>query len=114
MGYEKDRQIEQDEQGWDFRDDMSICHRCISDSYLKQMAKDRAREHECTFCGWTSRRAPNSIPFNDFMEVYAGALFQHYNHVENEAIAYDSEDGEYVGSTYDTWDLVRERHRRAE
>jgi hypothetical protein len=47
MGYEKDRQIEQDEQGRDFRDDMSICHRCISDSYLKQLAKDRAREHEC-------------------------------------------------------------------
>ncbi len=108
MGYEKDRQIEQDEQGWKFCDGMSICHRCISDLHLKQMAKDRASKHECTFCVSRSPKTPNSIPFNHFMEVYAGALFQYYNHVENEAMAYDSEDGEYVGDTYDTWDLVKD------
>jgi len=41
------------------------------------------------------------------MEVYAGAIFQYYNHAENEAIAWDPEDEKYVGATHDTWDLVR-------
>jgi hypothetical protein len=42
------------------------------------------------------------------MEVYAGAVFQYYSHVENEGMSWDQEDGRYVGSTYDTWDLVKD------
>ena len=42
------------------------------------------------------------------MEVYAGALFQHYSHAENEGMAWDSEDGCYVGTTYTTEDVVRD------
>jgi hypothetical protein len=55
MGYAKDRIIQQDEQGWSFRDDLSLCSRCISDPYLKQMIKDQAGEMACSFCGRTSR-----------------------------------------------------------
>ena len=71
------------------------------------MVKDQASEAECTFCGRTSRKVSSSVSFNYFMEVYAGALFQYYNHVESEAIAWDSEDPKYVGSTLDTRDLVK-------
>jgi hypothetical protein len=42
------------------------------------------------------------------MEVYAGAVFQYYSHVENEGMSWDQEDERYVGSTYDTWDLVKD------
>jgi hypothetical protein len=107
MGYEKDRMMQEDEQGWSFRGG-NICFRCISDRYLKQMVKDQASELDCDFCLRQSRKAPISIPFDAFMEVYAGALFQYYSHAENEPIAWDSEDREYVGTTYDTWDLVKD------
>src|SRR3984957_1070032 len=107
MGYEKDRMIQEGEQGWRFRGG-NICFRCISDRYLKQMVKDQASEMDCDFCLRQSRKAPISIPFDSFMEVYAVALFQYYSHAENEPIAWDSEDHEYVGTTYDTWDLVKD------
>src|SRR5258705_13481946 len=106
MGYEKDRQIDQDEQGWDYRDGTTICYRCLTDPYLRNMVKEQATQDECSFCERKSK-TPNSITFNAFMEVYAGALFQYYNHAENESIAWDNEDYEYVGTTYDTWDLVK-------
>jgi hypothetical protein len=31
MGYEKDRMIQEDEQGWRFSGGMDICWRCLSD-----------------------------------------------------------------------------------
>jgi hypothetical protein len=108
MGRMKDRIIQEDEQGWKFRDDLSICYRCVSDQYLKQMIKNQADVMACSFCGRTSRKAPSCIQFNDFMDVYAGAILKYYNHAENEAIAWDSEDQQYDGATYDTWDLVRD------
>lgn len=108
MGRYKDRLIEEDEQGWSYRDDDNICLRCISDPFLRQMIKDGASEAECTFCGWRRRNGHNSIPFNDFMSTYAGAVFQYYAHAENESMAWDGEDQEYVGTTYDTWDLVKD------
>jgi hypothetical protein len=107
MGYEKDRMMQEDEQGWSFHGG-NICFRCVTDSYLRRMVKDQASEMDCDFCLRQSRKAPISIPFDDFMEVYAGALFQYYSHAENEPIAWDSEDQQYVGTTYDTWDLVKD------
>jgi hypothetical protein len=44
MGYENDRQIEQDEHEWDYRDGTAICFRCLSDPYLRKMVKDQASE----------------------------------------------------------------------
>lgn len=108
MGHMKDRIIQQDEQGWKFRDDLFLCFRCVSDPYLKQMIKEQADEIECSFCGRMSRKVPTCISFNDFMEVYARAIFRYFDHAENEAIAWDPEDQKYVGTTYDTWDLVRD------
>ena len=104
MGYLKDRQMEEMEQGWSFSD-QTVCHRCLSDRFLREVVKETAGETECSFCERTSRR-PIAIPFNKLMEVIAGAIFQYYDHVENESISYNSEDGRYIGKTFDTYDLV--------
>ncbi|HEV2379950.1 MAG TPA: HEPN-associated N-terminal domain-containing protein [Terriglobia bacterium] len=106
MGYEKEREIEQDEQGWRYSH-KTICFRCVSDPYLREEVKSRANKSECDFCNRRSRQTPNAIPFNDFMRVVAGAIFQYYSHVEEDTMAWDSEDQTYVGSTYSTWELVR-------
>jgi hypothetical protein len=106
MGYYKDREIEQDEQGWRYSD-KAICFRCVADPYLRRMIKSHASKSECDFCNSSSRKAANSIPFNDLMKVIAEAIFQYYSHAEEAAIAWDPEDQSYVGSTYSTWELVR-------
>jgi hypothetical protein len=111
MGYWKNRQIEEDQQGWQYRDGENVCHRCITDPFLKDLIKVKASQHsqhQCSFCGWMSSKRPNSMSFNDFMEVYTGAVFQYYTHAEEEAIAWDSEDRCYIGHTYDTGELVRD------
>ena len=105
MGYEKDRQIREWDQGWSLTD-TTVCHRCLSDSYLREMAKDNASEHECSYCERVSRKDPIAIPFDELMGVIGEAVFQYYDHCENEAIAWDREDEQYVGTTYQTYELV--------
>jgi hypothetical protein len=105
VGYEKDRQIQEWEQGWGFKGTM-ICYRCLSDPFLRAMAKDSASKNECSYCDRTGRNSPIAIPFDDLMEVIGGAIFQYYSHCDNEAIAWDNEDQRYVGTTYQTYELV--------
>ena len=42
MGRVKDLMIQEEEQGWGFRDDLSICSRCVSDPFLKGIIKSQA------------------------------------------------------------------------
>jgi hypothetical protein len=105
MGYEKDRQIQEMDQGWGFTD-TDVCYRCLSDPYLRAMVKDNASKNECSYCEHRSRK-PIAIPFDGLMEVIAGAIYQYFDHCVNEAIAWDQEDQEYVGTTYQTYELVR-------
>ena len=80
MGHEKDRQI--------------------------QESKDQATADECSYCERSSTKGPIAISFDDLMEVIGGAIFQYYDHCENEAIAWDNEDQQYIGTTYQTHELV--------
>jgi hypothetical protein len=107
MGHEKDRLIQEDDQGWRFTGG-TVCDGCLSDPYLRSIARENAKRDECSFCGRVGRKKPIAIPFNDLMEVIGQAIFQYYDHAENEAIAWDQEDQAYVGSTYDTWELVHD------
>ena len=105
MGYEKNRQIEEDDQGWR-HSDKDICYRCISEPYLRDLARSDASEFECSFCGWVSRKNPNSMPFNRLMEVIGETVWQYYEHAVN-CMGWDSREGGYIGSTtYDSWDIV--------
>jgi hypothetical protein len=104
MGYDKDRMIQEEDQGWRFRDGETICYRCVSDTYLREHVKSTASEFECTFCGRTSRKEPTGIPFNELMGVIGGAIWQYFDHAVN-CMGWE---GGYVGTTYDSYDLVRD------
>lgn len=106
MGYHKQRQIEEDDQGWRFSD-KDICYRCITEPYLRALARNEPTEYGCSFCGRSSRKAPNSVPFNNIMKVIADAVWQYYDHAGN-CLGYDSREGGYQGSTYDSYDIVHE------
>ena len=42
------------------------------------------------------------------MEIIAGTIFEYYTHAVNEA-GWDSREGGYLGDTFDTWELIRDR-----
>ena len=105
MGYEKNRRIEEDDQGW-YYSDKDICSRCLSDSYLKEVVRSTAKGFECSFCDRTSKSTPIAVPFNEIMEIIGETVFQYFDHAENE-LSWDHEEG-YFGSTYDSEDIVRE------
>ena len=111
MGHEKDRMILEEEQGWRFRDDDNVCHRCISDPYLREMVRSQASEFECSFCGWHTRKVPNSIPFNALMEVIGAAIEKYYDRAVNCLGLDDESESGYAGVTYDSDDLVRDEIR---
>jgi HEPN superfamily RES-like protein len=107
MGYLKDRMIQEQEQGWSFRDGEDVCFRCLSDRYLRNYVKAEASGFECSFCGRASRKAPSTIPFNSLMEVIGGAIEQYFDQAVN-CMGWDGQEGGYQGITYDPYDLVRD------
>lgn len=99
MGRYKDLLIQQEDQGWRFSN-QRICRRCVTDPYLKSVIDSNATGSRCSFCGRSS-----SAPFDVIMDVVAGAVFQYYSHAVNVA-ARDSEEGGYLGDTFDTSDML--------
>jgi len=106
MGYEKDRMMQEEEQGWRFREG-NVCDRCISEPYLRDMVRSRASELDCSFCGRSSRKAAISVPFNDLMEVIGGAISQYFDYAVN-CLGYCSAEGGYLGTTYQSYDIVHD------
>jgi hypothetical protein len=107
MGYEKNRRIEEDDQGWSYSD-KDICYRCISEPYLRDLARSEASEFGCSFCGRIPRSKPNSIPFNRLMEVVGETVWQYYEHAAD-CMGWDGREGGFIGSsTYDSYDIVQD------
>jgi hypothetical protein len=107
MGYQKDRLLEEDDQGWKFSA-RGICVECISDSYLQQVVENNLKEKKCDFCGCVAKKAPIAAPFDSVMRVIHDTVTQYWAHASGEPIAWDQEEGSYAGDTWDTWDLVHD------
>lgn len=103
MGYEKERQIQQWEQGWTFSD-KDICYLCLSEPVLKEFVRDHADRVQCDFCDRKHRKNA-AVEFNSVMEVIGDAIRQYYS-IASDTLSYDREDETYMGSTYDTRDVL--------
>ena len=104
MGYWKNRRIEENEQGWYFSNRW-ICIRCVSDPYLKDTIRNEGMDSDCSFCGEYSSQTTS---FDSIMKIVASTIFQYFNYAENEA-PWDSEEGGFIGDTFDTYDLVHDQ-----
>lgn len=109
MGYAKERIMEEMEQGWKYKDDLSICDRCLYDPYLKAFVNEHATLYQCSFCHRRSRKKPTSIKFDALMAVIVDAVNRYYGRTIEELTSWDSEDGRYIGDTLDTYDLIHYR-----
>ena len=106
MGYEKNRMMEEDDQGWRYSGDRSICSRCFTNAHLRSFVEHNANGYFCSFCGRRSRKHFSTVQFDEVMEIIAEAVRARFNYVEDENIPWDSEDQVYMGTTFDTDELV--------
>lgn len=104
MGIVKQRWLEEMERGYG-RPDGHICADCVRDEWLKQWVEDEASSSTCSFCGATDEE-PIAASFEDFVgRVMVGIRF-HWNHPDDEGIAYESAEGGYQASISDNSDVV--------
>lgn len=105
MGHEKERQIQQWDQGWTFMDS-TICYLCLSEPALREFVKERADRTECSFCMRRPRQNV-AVDFNSVMQLIGEAVDQYFS-VASDTLAYDDEDDSLIGSTYDTQDVLED------
>jgi hypothetical protein len=92
LGDEKDRAIQQDEQGWQFSPGVDLCHKCLADNELARHIRDHEIEYTATSVTALLRK-PSCIPLDDLIEIIGETLAQYYDRAVN-ALSWDGEDGE--------------------
>jgi hypothetical protein len=105
MGYEKDRQIQEWDQGWYFSDS-TICFRCLTDPVVREIVKDNADQSECSFCD--RRRKNTAVDFDVVMRYIAETARQYFGTVNEEGLGRDQEDERYFGTTYDSREVIED------
>ena len=86
---------------------MRVCFRCLSDPELVTFAKNNGTEFECDFCDRVSKTKPSSIAFDALMKVVGDVVSQYYERAVD-VMGWDGKEGGYFGTTYDSYDLVRD------
>jgi hypothetical protein len=104
MGYWKNRQIAEGEQGWRFIDDRFVCADCWDDYALKHVVRDNLAARKCSYCGRRGRR-PLAAELNHILTVIGQGLRSEWSLAIDELFV---DDGEYVGKTWDTAELFDE------
>lgn len=103
MGYYKELQMQQDEQGWD-SSDKCVCVNCVDDYALEAaIVSAEEQDEECSFCG----RSPVA-PLDALLEVFVNGLRNEYRDADHEGVPWDGREGGYQTTTIDSWDLVLE------
>jgi hypothetical protein len=103
VGYAKNQQLLQEEQGWSFTDS-SVCTDCVDEPALKAaVLEDSVRGQSCTFCASNC-----SAPLDTLMAAFVTGIRRIYYRAIDE-LGWDGREGAWQGaSTMDSWDLVGE------
>lgn len=100
MGYWKNRQIQEWDQGWSFvDDDRMVCAECFEDYAIKDFISDNATETSCSFCG-RSAEEEIAAPMNDVLRLIGESLSYEYDDPNDAGVPVEG--GEYVFDTMST------------
>jgi HEPN/RES N-terminal domain 1/RES domain/Protein of unknown function (DUF2934) len=108
MGFAK-RQWEEERARPYSLNDKSVCVRCFDDYAIKNFIKTIVSEKQCSFCGLRNRRKSIAAPGNAVLEFILRGINSEYGDVDEEAVPYDSEEGEYIVPVFDIYDILHEQ-----
>ena len=109
MGQAKKRWMEIEERGYG-EIDKFICPNCVGDKYMKSWIDENSTgEAYCDYCGEFSR----CVPMEVFQEKINSVIRAYYTIAEGE-LPYDSEEGCYLGTTFDTEELLSDLNSELE
>jgi hypothetical protein len=81
-----------------------VCGKCFCDEDMESYVSGIAERKKCDFCGRVGKE-PIAAPFDDVAEYIASCIPHHYDDPANAGLPYESAEGGYQGSTYDTWEV---------
>lgn len=85
----------------------SVCDRCFDDEDIRAFIGSHAAGMVCDFCGRTGRRHAIAAPLDDVVEFIYSAVSREYEFAID-CLGWDSEEGGYQGSYWDSRDLLTE------
>ncbi len=83
-----------------------VCKECFEDYALQQFIEENADHEECSFCG-TENEEPIAAPLEEVARFIHTRLCHFYDDAA-EWLRYETAEGGYQGTTYDTWDILED------
>lgn len=105
MGMAKQQMIEEQERGFSYLGDESVCYDCFYDDGIKKFIKSNATANCCDFCNKKSSKNNIAMSIDEVTEFIMDSLLSEYDDPGNE-LPYESREGGYQGETQDLWDLL--------
>lgn len=83
-----------------------VCSDCFDDYAVQEFIKRNAEALKCDYCNQSSQTASIATPLTEVGAFMLEGLEMEWSHPEDEGVAWDNEDGRYVASISDSYDLV--------
>lgn len=87
--------------------DLRVCADCFGDDGLKDFVQGHADATQCSFCGATASE-DIAAPLGDVIDHILSCLARDYNDPDNAGMVYESAEGGYQGTVWDTYDFVQD------
>jgi hypothetical protein len=95
-----------DEYGYPSDPDSDVCADCFEDEGLKNYVNAHANSRKCSFCGAKSKR-DIAAPLHELVEHMRSCLAQDYDNPDDAGMVYESAEGGYQGTIWDTYEFVQ-------
>ena len=107
MGYHKNLWDIQGSHGFRYSGNKYVCSNCFSDYAIQAFIKDNPDEKSCSFCGARSKDAI-AADLGEVIKFIMEGIISEYSNPDDENMAYDSDEGGYLGEVYQTSDIFEE------
>jgi hypothetical protein len=88
--------------------DLRVCADCFGDDGLKDFVRGHADATQCSFCGATASD-DIAAPLGEVIDHMLSCLARDYNDPDNAGMVYESAEGGYQGTVWDTYDFVQDK-----
>lgn len=105
MGYWKNRQIEQQDRGYQFIEGKYVCSRCFADYAIKDFVELIADEYKCDYCGRTAKK-PIAADMDEVLGFISAGIKTEWGDPNNEGVGWEG--GWQGADVIDSYYLFRE------